>query len=297
MSFYRSYFVPTPSNFLSLIGALIFHWDTNALPASCIHNPAYRDLNPLIHKARVYGDKDRRKEFTSKVAEEMKFSKQELNQLNKMTGSIYCAPEPGLGPSLGTAFIMGTGKQLYTAGHIFVTKDGQRRDLSKCSFINYANPRESYPLDAGNASNKLPAWAGSVGGRRYDRAVVQLKKAISGARPFTPDPAPDTLKVGDPLYMFASQHDDFDSSGNRPVISTCSAGQLTDAGEGVSQLPTDCDSGGGASGGPVLARRNGQLVIEGINVAESNRYLSPNTPFDQVNNHQIVLSVKAQSSK
>ena len=283
-----------PRRSAAFLLGMAFSLEGNAVVGICNpnHKSGYGDFSPLIHRARVYGAKDRRREFTTKVAEEMKFSKQELNQLNKMTGSIYCAPEPGIGMAVGTAFIMGSAKQHYTAGHMFTTDDGRRRDLSKCKFINYANPRETYALDADNAANKLPTWSGDVGRRRYDRAIIQLKKPVAGAKPLASDPSPGTLNVGDPLYMFASQHNDFDSSGNRPVVSSCNAGQITDAGEGVSQLPTDCDSGKGASGGPVIARRNGQLLVEGMNVAEGNPYISPNAPFDQATNYQIVLSVK-----
>ena len=288
-------FRDNPMTLSLILQTLVFAHNAVALTASCLHNPAYREVSPIVQKARVYGNKDRRKEFTTEVAQDMKFNKVELNQLNKMIGLILCAPEPGFKLGVATAFIMAGSQQMFTATHVLVSEDGRKRDLSKCKFINYANPREKFELDPKNANNKIPDWSGTAGSGRYDRAKVMLRRPVTGAKPLLPDKDPESIAKGTPVYMFASQHNDFDSSGNRPVISTCNADETTDLGSGVFQLKTDCDAGGGASGGPVLARRNGQLVIEGMNVAEANGWNAANAPFDRMNNYQSVLSIKGDT--
>lgn len=263
-----------------------------AMPASCQHISQFSQLPKLTTPIRVYGPKDRRAELTKELATKLGFSMSEQSQLNKMIGAIFCPAENGAQMSIGTAFVMGNTKQIYTAGHLLMTKDGRKRDLSKCKFTNYASPRERFDLDANATSNVLPEWGTSVGNGRYDRAKIMLKKEVKGAPPLAADPDAGNLPANHQLLMFSSQHDDFDSTGNRPVLSLCNKSDREEFGGGGTQLKTDCDSSGGGSGAPIIARRNGKLVVEGMNLAQGNQYAAPNAEYDPKTNFQQGRSVE-----
>ncbi len=160
---------------------------------------------------------------------------------------------------VGTAFLLGGSDVFVTSGHIFIEVDeksmqpGGRRGSSKlCSYFPLlGNGR--YQIAAG--SLLLGASSSHHVGQAYrtDWAVGRLDRPVEGGQAFLPGSL--NLKRGDPVIAVSQGMNDF--------ITRICAGEINETDEqphplnwskrSLAAFTTDCDTGPGSSGGPVLS--------------------------------------------
>lgn len=185
-------------------------------------------------------------------------SPMEIARIRRASGHVACAGDQAVTGS-GALFL--TNAQILTAGHIFFGPSG---DLAaKCFFRPQAQDSRWIELDLTGAKfGATPPKPGS----NNDWAVVRLKTPIAGAEPFPPAAAPPAK--GDTLVVVSAQPAGFEEvDPSVPIVQGCTIRRVPVSSSTTSFYRTDCDAGGGSSGGMHLARVNGELVFRGMTIS------------------------------
>ena len=182
----------------------------------------------------------------------------EIAHIRKVSGHVACAGDQAVTGS-GALFL--TNGQILTAGHIFFGPSG---DLAaKCFFRPQAPDSRWMELDLTRAKfGATPPKPGS----NNDWAIVRLKTPIAGAEPFSPAAGPPAK--GEALIVVSAQPAGFEQvDPNVPIVQGCTVRRVPVSSSTTSFYRTDCDAGGGSSGGMHLARIDGQLVFRGMTIS------------------------------
>jgi hypothetical protein len=182
----------------------------------------------------------------------------EIARIRKVSGHVACAGDQAVTGS-GALFL--TNGQILTAGHIFFGPSG---DLAtKCFFRPQAPNSQWMELDLTRAKfGATPPKPGS----NNDWAIVRLKMPIAGAEPFPPAATPPAK--GDALVVVSAQPAGFEQvDPNVPIVQGCTVRRVPVSSSTTSFYRTDCDAGGGSSGGMHLARVDDQLVFRGMTIS------------------------------
>ncbi|HMN87745.1 MAG TPA: serine protease, partial [Bauldia sp.] len=185
----------------------------------------------------------------------------EINRIRRVSGYVGCfLPSP----SLGSAALFLTNRQIVTAAHVFFESNGTLR--SKCFFKNQTDDPVMVDLllDPRNARfGANPPKPGS----NTDFAVVRLAAPIPGAEPFPVAPGVP-VKAGDRLIVVtahpAGMEREVDNS--IPVVQPCKIRRVPVSTGITSFFRTDCDATGSSSGGMNLSRVGGELVFRGVTI-------------------------------
>jgi hypothetical protein len=99
-----------------------------------------------------------------------------------------------------------------------------------------------------------------------------LRTPVPNVRPLTPDYSERPLPVGTPIILVSAQNSDFKMTGRDPILSPCSVTEYSNrTGDRPSQMMTDCDLGGGSSGGVDLFRGDdGKLYAKAMHTSHTN---------------------------
>jgi hypothetical protein len=265
---------------------------SSAIDCSCSpHSTLTYGFEDLIIPTRVYGETDRRGEL-SKLAASLKLTKAQSNQIRGAVGVLNCKANGTYAGTSETAFLIGSNKEITTASHGLVDKWGGQADLRTCYFENFEIPPkrvELLPQSPRNIISKQP----SANDRRDDRARLELKSALVGVIPLTPDFSGKKLAKGTPTILVAAQHHDFKGSGIDPILSPCSVQDYFDHGDGLSRMTTDCDADKGSSGGVYLTLEDGKIYAKALQVGGGADYQQvPNhSPYNNETNYEGALVI------
>lgn len=182
----------------------------------------------------------------------------EIARIRAVSGHIACRGRVTVTAS-GALFL--TNRQILTAGHTFFDEAGGKR--GPCYFRPQTPGSEWVQLDLAAARfGATPPKPGS----NADWAVVRLAEPLAGADPFPPAPSPPAN--GETLIVVTAQPAGFENlDPNVPVIQGCAVRRAPVSTAATSFYRSDCDAGGGSSGGMNLARVGGQLVFRGVTIS------------------------------
>jgi hypothetical protein len=182
----------------------------------------------------------------------------EIARIRQVSGHVACAGDQAVTGS-GALFL--TNGQILTAGHIFFGAGGEL--LAKCFFRPQTPDSHWMELDLTRAKfGAAPPKPGS----NNDWAVVRLKAPIAGVEPFPLASVPPAK--GEALIVVSAQPAGFDNlDPNVPVVQGCTVRRAPVSSSTTSFYRTDCDAGGGSSGGMHLVRVDGQLVFRGMTIS------------------------------
>ena len=214
---------------------------------------------------------------------ELGLSTPEMAQLRQTVGDVVC---PG---TQGTAFLVGQGRDILTNAHIFVDENGKdRANLDKCFWQNKDEPFQRIPVETDEHHLKL--FTRSTATEFYlDLAIVRLRHAIPGARPF-PFSTKASVEIGERLLMVSAgqlrmpslpnqvtefvrgdpEQPPFEFDYNRePILQGCTVMAIGMHADAVANdaIYSDCSATRGTSGSPILVRsQRGELAISGVHV-------------------------------
>ena len=184
----------------------------------------------------------------------------DIARIRKVSGHVGCF-EPT--PNVASGALYLTNDQVLTAGHLFFEDDGTPR--TKCYFRQQTPGSEWLELtpDAANARfGAVPPKAGS----NNDWAIVRLAAPIADAEPFAAADAPPT--VGDALIVVSAQPAGFEMfDPNVPIAQGCTVRRVPISSSTTNFYRSDCDAGGGSSGGMHLSRVGGELIFRGMTIS------------------------------
>ena len=212
---------------------------------------------PLAARANIIDGTDDRGSLLQR-GPALGLSPAEIARIRQVSGHVACAGDP---PVTGSGALFLTNSQILTAGHIFF--DGSGGLAAKCFFRPQAPDSRWLELDLTRAKfGASPPKPGS----NNDWAVVRLKVPIAGADPFAPAAVPPAK--GEALIVVTAQPAGFEGlDPNVPVVQGCSIRRVPVSSGTTSFYRTDCDAGGGSSGGMNLARVDGELVFRGMTIS------------------------------
>lgn len=191
------------------------------------------------------------------VGPSLGLSAAEIARIRSVSGHVVCAsPEPVT--ASGALYL--TSDQVLTAGHVFFQQNGTPR--SQCFFRQQKSGSEWLPLVVERARfGSVPPRPGS----NNDWAIVKLAAPVPGAQPF---PVPSTRPAaGDALIVVSAQPAGFEHlDPNVPVGQGCSVRRVPISTAKTNFYRSDCDAGGGSSGGMNLQRIDGQLTFRGMTI-------------------------------
>ncbi len=182
----------------------------------------------------------------------------EIARIRAVSGHVVCTGGETVTAS-GALFL--TDNQILTAGHTFFNSAGRRR--AQCYFRPQRVGSDWIALDLAKArfGASLPRP-----GSNADWAVVRLTKPIVGAVPFPPAPKPPVK--GEALIVVTAQPAGFESlDPNVPVVQPCAVRRVPVSSAATSFYRSDCDAGGGSSGGMNLTRIDGALFFRGVTIS------------------------------
>ncbi len=182
----------------------------------------------------------------------------EITRIRSVSGHVVCAsPEPVT--ASGALYL--TNDQVLTAGHVFFQSNGKAR--SQCFFRQQKAGSDWLPLVVERARfGSVPPRPGS----NNDWAIVKLAAPVAGAQPF---PVPSSRPTaGDALIVVSAQPAGFEHlDPNVPVGQGCAIRRVPISSASTNFYRSDCDAGGGSSGGMNLQRVDGQLTFRGMTIS------------------------------
>ena len=223
--------------------------------------------------AGIIGPTDDRFEL-SKVPglKDIGFDREDFAQAMACTGAIVCTVK---GPkatmvSTGSAASIFSADRIVTAAHIFYNPKTRQRhpSLGSCYFRNYSNRRPIPIVVTATFEDQLYANDPSKN-RERDWAVVRLRSAIPGCKPYDGDPSGDVLWPGTELLVISHLHEDLTKkfSGREPIGQRCTVrNSLPGRLGGLPIYLTDCDAERGGSGSIGLIRRSGKWIPKALMV-------------------------------
>jgi hypothetical protein len=157
-----------------------------------------------------------------------------------------------------------------TAAHIFYNPKTRQRhpSLGACYFRNYSNRRVIPIVVTATFEDQLYANDPSKN-RERDWAVVRLRSAIPGCKPYDGDPSGDTLWPGAELLVISHLHRDLKKkfSGREPIGQRCTVrNSMPGRFGGLPVYLTDCDADYGGSGSIGLIRHSGKWIAKALMV-------------------------------
>jgi hypothetical protein len=185
----------------------------------------------------------------------------EISRIRHVAGHVGCfLPSP----SVGTAALFLTDRQIITAGHILFDPSGHPR--SKC-FFRTQDP-EPIMIDLLLGPNNIRSGANPPkAGSNDDYVIARLAEAVPEAEPF---PVDETVpvKAGDPLIVITAHPAgaEREVDAHVPVAQSCTVRRVPKSSAATSFYRTDCDASGSSSGGIHLARIDGRLVLRGVTI-------------------------------
>ncbi len=207
--------------------------------------------------ANIIDGSDERGALTE-VGPALGLSAAEIARIRTVSGHVVCAsPEPVT--ASGALFL--TNAQVLTAGHVLFQPSGEARE--QCFFRQQKAGSEWLPLvpERSRFGAKPPKP-----GSNNDWAIVKLAAPIAGAEPFPVPPAPPS--AGDGLIVVSAQPAGFENlDPNVPVGQGCSVRRVPVSSAATNFYRSDCDAGGGSSGGMNLQRVNGELSFRGMTIS------------------------------
>jgi hypothetical protein len=172
------------------------------------------------------------------------FSHRDMKKRFGAVGRVYC------GHTTGTAFLLGRADVFVTSDHVFLSPEKQAKDrgrIDRC-FLEFFYSKGRYKIKPGSLVHGLRTYKTAHRFEWFDWAVGKLHKQVPGVTPYalSEHRVPFDLDV----LVVSQGINDF-----RPRI--CAGKVLT---AHALAFTTTCDSGPGASGGPIVAGRPDQAV-------------------------------------
>ena len=214
-------------------------------------------LSPSIPVNIIDGGDDRASLLTH--GPDLGLSPTEIARIRSVSGHVACADGTTRVTGSGALFL--TNRQVLTAAHIFF--DAAGRPFNQCFFRPQAEGSAWIALDLSAARfGAFPPKPGS----NNDWAVVRLTAPVAGVIPFPPAPRPP--EPGEALIVVTAQPAGFDKlDPNVPVVQGCAVRRVPVSTAATSFYRSDCDAGGGSSGGMNLARVDGELAFRGMTIS------------------------------
>lgn len=204
------------------------------------------------------------------------FTPEEADQIRKSTGYIACPGTTNGNPSVASAALVGSNMQIVTAVHAFIDKNGKKREpLSDCYFLGQEKGAKPRYFDFASGNFRFGTEGSRKTGDPNDFAVVQLKEAIEGAKPFNVDS--DPLQKDEWILGIAAGQESPTRTfpEDEPVVQQCKSRDFQYPANAPVQYITDCDLSPLGSGGLVFKRNsNNELVVKGIFTATGKQTLN-----------------------
>lgn len=274
----------------------------------CKRNSQEAEFRNLVHKASVIEGDDR--QVLSKNLEVVGFSRTEVEQAMRCTGSIFCpGANNGKGANLSAGSICARGKRtsqgrcsadrIATVGHLFVSEEtGQFiPGIELCEFRNYRGHRSKINIrDVKEVLNPGIPASNPHQNMRADKLVIRLEKPIPNCDPYdlpdSSEPPASGSKIVALTHLQEDQAGQFD--GSEPMGYPCDVTRtFKPRGGGPSLFYSNCDSTGGASGGFVMTRNsNNRLAVSGMFIRQGR--LENGRAYSEENlNYTIVVGTNA----
>lgn len=212
-----------------------------------------------IHAVNIIDGKDERDSLL-RIGPALGLSAEEISRIRKVSGFVGCfLPSP----SVGSAALFLTNRQILTVGHIFFEPSGKRR--SKCFFRNQDVGPVTIDLLVGEGDAMFGATPPKPGSNR-DYAIVRLAEPLEGGEPFPP--AGRSAEAGERLVVITAHPAGMEREVDKgvPVAQPCRIRRAPVSSAATSFYRSDCDATGSSSGGMHLSRIDGALRFRGITV-------------------------------
>jgi hypothetical protein len=215
----------------------------------------------ILQRINVIDGQDGRDSLL-RIGQSLGLSTVDIARIRRVSGYVGCLSPS---PSVGSAALFLTNRQILTAAHVFFEASGRRR--WKCFFKN----QDSEPVMIDLAVDDTAIFGGKrpKPGSNSDYAIVQLVEPLLDAEPFPVDTA-NPVGNDDPLIVITAHPADMAKTVDRgvPVAQGCRVRRAV-AGRSASTTSfyrSDCDATGASSGGMNLSRIDGKLVFRGITI-------------------------------
>ena len=230
----------------------------NSIRSAYLDN--YRDI---VHQVAVVDEEDRRTE--SKYAAENRMTLQQVKKTFAPTGKIFCNGQPA-----GSAQVTYKNNVISTAGHVFFDPESCRQTNrpESCEFRTEVNGRAFVSGFKNVVKNGIQSACPNPEAKN-DWAVLRLETPLpSQVEPY--GISDQIMREGEAVVMAAGRSDDFyifnTRTGQRDYpkhLGNCGI-QNVYGGSRPFQFGSNCDTGGGASGGSILRMENGRPLLVGI---------------------------------
>jgi hypothetical protein len=213
-----------------------------------------------IHAVNIIDGEDDRDSLLS-IGPALGLAPEEIARIRKVSGFVGCfLPSP----SVGSAALFLSNRQILTAAHILIDRSGERR--SKCFF----RTQDEVPLLVDLATGPEDVVFGAKRprpGSNDDYAVARLVAPVPDAEPFPVAPQ-NPVRGGDALIVISAHPAGMTREVDKavPVVQACTVRRAPVSSGATSFFRTDCDATGSSSGGMHLARVDGRLVFRGITI-------------------------------
>jgi len=206
----------------------------------------------------------------------------EINQIRNALGYLVC-PSNDTSAKLGTdgkrkpvyftstAFLIGK-STVVTVAHQFIGPNGAKRtengSFDSCYFHTQGDVEKVYKI---KPDTMVLGSQDPVGDEKNDWAIVNLQTPVESGQPLTILDSPELRSDQQiwPVVAFRAKHyqkKDAPDSTREPLVQTCIVRRRFTGVPGVrpSRFFSDCDNTAGGSGGPIMSRVGGRLVVMGI---------------------------------
>ena len=247
---------PATIAFLLLVGLLSGKALADPLPPSGFGSAS---TSASIHLVNIIDGQDDRDSLLT-LGPALGLSPEEIARIRKVSGYVGCfLPSP----SVGTAALFLSNRQILTAAHILFQRSGKPR--SKCFFKN----QDSEPVMIDLLEGEGNFVAGSErpkAGSNNDWAIARLAAPVAGGVPVPVDPFP--VAVGDSLIVVTAHPAGLARELDKavPVVQACSIRRVAVSTGDTNFYRSDCDATGSSSGGMHLSRVDGELVYRGVTI-------------------------------
>ena len=170
-------------------------------------------------------------------------SKEEMKRRFGAAGRISCPW------ATATAFLIAQADVFITSDHLFVAPEKKSKDRGrsgKC-YLEFFFSKKRYKIKPDTLVHGLRTTKSAHNFYWFDWAIGRLDSPVDGVEPYSV--GPETLPTGMDITMISQGINDF-------VPRVCMGHVSTSHGNtSVNEFTTTCDTGPGASGGPVVAGR------------------------------------------
>ena len=249
----------TPPSILVLLAAAMLVGRAAAEPIETASRYGAAVGGASIHPVNIIDREDDRDSLLT-LGPQLGLSPEEIARIRTVSGYVGCfLPSP----SVGTAALFLSNRQVLTAAHILFQRSGKPR--SKCFFKN----QDSEPVMIDLLEGEGNVVAGSErpkAGSNNDWAIARLAAPVEGGVPFPVDATP--VSKGDALIVVTAHPAGLARELDKavPVVQACSIRRVAVSTGDTNFYRSDCDATGSSSGGMHLARVGGELVYRGVTI-------------------------------